>query len=146
MGQSSSYDERTVCHQFDRVCQKALKGEVANYYRELETRKKHEVTFSDVSEKELDSHFVLDEYDICNRQFRVLGYDVEVKDTLIAEALDALSEKKREIILMSFFLEMKDAEIARQLNLVQSAIYGQKKRSLELLRKILERKFDEEGK
>lgn len=118
MGQSSSYDERTVRHQFDRVCPKALKGEVANYYRELETRKKHEVTFSDVSEKELDSHFVLDEYDICNRQFRVLGYDVEVKDTLIAEALDALSEKKREIILMSFFLEMKDAEIARQLNLV----------------------------
>lgn len=146
MGQSFSCDEQTVRHQFDRVCQMALKGEVANYYRDMETRKKHEVPFSDLPERELDSFFVLDEYEVDSHQFRVLGYDVEVKDALIAEALETLSERKREIILLSFFLDMKDAEIARELNVVQSAIHAHKKRSLELLKKILERKFDEERK
>lgn len=146
MGQSFSYDEQTVRHQFDRVCQMALKGEVANYYREMDTRRKHEVPFSDLPKKNLENFFVLDEYEMDSYQFRVLDYDVEVKDTLIAEALEALSERKREIILLSFFLDMKDAEIARALNIVQSAIYAHKKRSLELLKKILERKFDEEGK
>lgn len=32
----------------------------------------------------------------CN--FQVFGYDIEVKDTLIAEALRHLSEKKRESV------------------------------------------------
>ncbi len=33
--------------------------------------------------------------------FRVLGYDIEVKKILIAEALQVLSEKKRDVILLS---------------------------------------------
>lgn len=32
MGQPSSKDEMTVRHQFDRLCQMALKGEAVNYY------------------------------------------------------------------------------------------------------------------
>lgn len=32
MGQPSSRDEMTIRHQFDRLCQMALKGEAANYY------------------------------------------------------------------------------------------------------------------
>ena len=33
MGQPSSKDEMTVRHQFDRLCQMALKGEAVNYYK-----------------------------------------------------------------------------------------------------------------
>ena len=53
MGQPSSKDEMTVRHQFDRLCQMALKGEAANYYKHMDYRRKHEVTFSELSEKEL---------------------------------------------------------------------------------------------
>lgn len=35
MEQSSSYDEKTVRHQFDRKCKLALKGEVVDYERHL---------------------------------------------------------------------------------------------------------------
>ena len=44
-----------------------------------------------------------DEYDLDTCNFRVQGYDVEVKDALIAEALKLLSEKKREVVLMSYY-------------------------------------------
>ena len=52
MGQPSSKDEMTVRHQFDRLCQMALKGEAVNYYKHMDYRRKHEVTFSELSEKE----------------------------------------------------------------------------------------------
>ncbi|WP_442346039.1 sigma factor-like helix-turn-helix DNA-binding protein [Gemmiger formicilis] len=39
------------------------------------------------------------------------GFDVLVKNELLAEALNALPERKRDIILLSYFLDMSDAEI-----------------------------------
>lgn len=142
MEQSSSYDEQKICHQFDRVCQMALKGEVASYYKHIEYRRKHEVTFSDLPEKALDSFYVMDEYEVEYHRFQIHGYDIEVKDALIAEALQSLTERKREVILLSYFLDMNDVEIARELHLVQSTIHEHRKRSLELLKEIMERSKD----
>jgi len=59
MGQPSSKDEMTIRHQFDRLCQMALKGEAVNYYKHMDYRRKHEVTFSELSEKELSKLFGL---------------------------------------------------------------------------------------
>ena len=41
MGQPSSKDEMTVRHQFDWLCQMALKGEAVNYYKHMDYRRKH---------------------------------------------------------------------------------------------------------
>ena len=98
MGQPSSKDEMTVRHQFDRLCQMALKGEAVNYYKHMDYRRKHEVTFSELSEKELSKLFTMDEYGTENHHFEVHGYDIEVKNTLIAEALKELTERKRNVI------------------------------------------------
>ena len=53
MGQLSFKDEMTIRHQFDRLCQTALKGEAINYCKYMDYRRKHEVTFSELSEKKL---------------------------------------------------------------------------------------------
>ena len=116
------HDEMTIRHQFDRLCQMSLKGEAASYYRYMEYRRRHEAMFSELSKKELNRLFVMDEYGVENSHFKVYGYDIEVKDALIAEALQALSERKRNVILLSYFLEMSDADIAREMNLVRSTI------------------------
>ena len=71
-------------------------------------------------------------------RFQVLDYDIEVTDTLIAEALHTLTEKKRNVVLLSYFMDMSDADIARKMNLVRSTISEHRKRSLELMRKIME--------
>ena len=129
-------------HRFDRLCQMSLKGEAINYYRHMDYRREHEAMFSELSKKELNQLFVMDEYGVENSHFTVHGYDIEVKDTLIAEALQALSERKRNVILLSYFLEMSDADIAREMNLVRSTIHEHRTRSLEILRKIMEEKAD----
>lgn len=102
MGKSSSNDELTIRNQFDRICKLALKGEAADYYRHIAYRQKHEVLFSELSQKELDSIFGVDKYTVENKCFRVLGYDIEVKDTLLAEAIQSLSENKRKVVLLSY--------------------------------------------
>jgi len=56
-----------------------------------------------------------------------------VKGALLAEALNALTDRKREVILLSYFMEMSDAAIARKMNLVRSTVHEHRTRSLELL-------------
>ena len=67
MGKSSSNDELTIRNQFDRICKLALKGEAADYYRHIAYRQKHEVLFSELSQKELDSIFGVDKYTVENK-------------------------------------------------------------------------------
>ena len=130
--------EMTICNQFDRLCKMALKGEAVDYHRHMAYLEKHEVMLSELSEHEQNQMFTEDEYSVENQWFRVMDYDIEVKDTLIAEALLALSERKRDVILLSYFMDMSDAEIARKMNLVRCTVREHRVRSLELLRKIME--------
>lgn len=110
----------------------------------MDYRRKHEVMLSELSEKELSRFYTMDEYSAENKLFNVLGYDIEVKDMLIAEALQSLSEKKRNVILLLYFMEMSDADIARKMNLVRSTVHEHRKRSLELLKDIMEGKSNDE--
>ena len=66
-----------------------------------------------------------------------------VKDTLIVEALQVLPKRKRNVILRSYFLEMSDEDIIREMNLVRSTVHEHRTHSLEILRKIMEGKADE---
>ena len=68
---------------------------------------------------------------------------MKVKDMLLGEALKLLSEKKRKVVLMSYYLDMSETEIAEQLNLKQSTIHYHKKSSLEFLKQQLEVKANE---
>lgn len=146
MRKSSSQDEMVIRKQFDRICKLALKGEVIDYRRYIAYRQEHEVMLSELSEQDMNRLSAMDEYGAENQWFQVLGYDIEVKNILIAEALQTLSEKKRDVILMSYFMDMSDAEIGRALNLVRSTVHEHRKRSLELMKNIMEEHTDEEKK
>ena len=106
MEQSSSYDEKTVMHQFDRKCKLALKGETVDYERHLAYLRKHETLFSELSEQDMESLSLFDEYELEKSYFRAGGYDVEVKNALLAEALTALTERKRDIILLMKMIKL----------------------------------------
>ena len=139
---SSSFLEKSIMHQFDTFCKKILKNQVIDYENHLAYRRKHEILFSELSEQEIKQLFMTDDYNLDNYQFQVMGYDIEVKDSLIAEALQSLTEKKRNVILLSYFMDMSDAEIAREMNLVRSTIHEHRKRSLEQMKKIMEGTLD----
>lgn len=138
MEQSSSYDETAVRHQFDRKCKLALVGEVVDYDRHMDYRRKHEILFSELSECQAGELSVLDEYNETSYFFKACEYDVRVKGSLLVEALNALTDRKREVILLSYFMEMSDVAIARKMNHVRSTVHEHRTRSLELLKQIME--------
>ena len=146
MVQSSREKMQTVRHQFDYFCKKILHGEKVNYEREMEYRGKHEISFSQLTQEELSQLKSMDEYTAEEEMFRVLDYDVVVKDDLICEALKTLPEKKRNVILLSFFMDMTDTEIAKRMNLVRSTIHHHRVSSLRTLKKVMEEIKNEEVK
>ena len=80
----------------------------------------------------------LDEYNETSYFFKACEYDVKVKGSLLVEALNALTDRKREVILLSYFMEMSDTAIARKMNLVRSTVHEHRTRSLELLKQVME--------
>lgn len=138
MEQSSSGKEQTVRHQFDSFCKLVLHGEKVNYEKEMDYRNRHEISISCLTEEELSCLNTMDEYMVESEIFRVFDYDIEVKDELLVEALKYLPEKKRNVILLSFFMDMSDVEIARLMKLVKSTIHHHRTSSLQSLKKIME--------
>lgn len=95
-------------HTFDSFCKEILKHEARDYYDELKRQRNREVWFSDLSEKEMDQFYTEDKYFITEQIFNVLGFDIIITDNFIAEALQSLPERRRDNILLSYFLELSD--------------------------------------
>ena len=129
---------------FDCFCKKVLKNEVRNYYDEMKRLRDKEVSFSELSETELAQLSTTDKYFATEQTFNVLGHDVIVNDESIAEALRSLPERKRDIILLSYFLELSDGEIGKKLNLIRSTVQYQRTSTLRELKKIMEEEITDE--
>ena len=140
----SSSEKKTIQHQYDALAKKTLKGAAMNYQIELARRAAREVSFSDLSESELAQLFTTDEYKSDCFRFGVSGFDIFVKNELLAEALNALPERKRNIVLMSYFLDMSDAEIGDLLNVVRTTVFRHRKTALAKIKQYLEGKADDE--
>ena len=130
-------EKEIVRKKFCAYCIKVLHGEALNYLDELKRQREREVSFSELLQKDLDALYLYDDYELAEK-FTVLGKQVSVRNEWISEALKKLPEKKREIILMLYFLDMTEKEIAACLKLVQSTVHYHKDDSLRLLRKLME--------
>jgi len=116
---SPSSFEKAIRLQFDCLIRKVIDRTVKNCYRELERRAKHEVPFCDVTEADLSHVATLDEYTMGYTVFPVYGTEVHVYDERLCEAIKALSEKQRNIVLMICLLEQNES-----FRYYQRKIYG----------------------
>ena len=66
---------------------------------------------------------VWDNYETDYTIFNVCGNDIRVYDDELAEALKQLSERNRETLLMYYFLEMNNEEIAKKQNISRSGVF-----------------------
>lgn len=139
-------DELSIRHRFDKLCLMSLKGEAINYYKHMDTRRKREVMLSELSDEEFVKLKTVDTYYFESEHFKVLGYDVEVKNELLAEALKGLTDRRRTVVLSSYFLDMSDVDIAKEMHLVRSTVNEHKKTSIKILRKTMEGIFYEKKK
>ena len=130
--------EQSKRHTFDSFCKKVLKHEARDYYDELKRQRSRESTFSDLSTKEMAQLYTEDKYFATKQIFNVLSQDVIVTDDVIAKALQNLPERKRDIILLSYFLELSDREIGDKLNMLRATVQYQRTKTLQQLKTFME--------
>jgi RNA polymerase sigma factor (sigma-70 family) len=122
---------------FDAFCKKTVKFKARNIYRERSRRWKRETSFSELPEWDLDGLSYEADFST-GQQYRVMDFDVDVKNDLLIGALDALSEDRRRIVLLSYFLGMSDREIGEALNLIRKTVQYRRTSGLKQLKEYLE--------
>lgn len=130
--------ENAIRLQFDCLARKVIGRTVKNYNKELARHSKHEISFCEIPELELNQLGVTDEYSIEFTSFDVFGTEVRVYDEKLCEAIKKLSERRRNVVLMFYFLELPDAEIAEILDISRNSVYRNRMCSLKLIRDMYE--------
>lgn len=133
--------EQNKQHAFDAYCKRIVKNEAINIQLEYERQSQQEVSFSELSQQELQRLQNLQHIDCYapdRKVFDVMNIPVEIKDGGLAWVLSTLTVERRNIVLLFYFADMKDGEIAKRLRLKRSTVQYQRTSILEELRKLLE--------
>ena len=130
--------ENAIRLQFDCLARKVIGRTVKNYDRELGRRARRETPFCELSEMELNHMGITDEYSVEFTSFDVFGSEVRIYDERLCEAIKELSERRRNILLMSYFLEMTDAEIAEVVGMERFSVCRNRLHTLKLIRDMYE--------
>ncbi|HFJ5460908.1 RNA polymerase sigma factor [Enterococcus faecium] len=133
----SSFQE-TIENQFDYICKRAMEDERKDYFKHLSRLSKKEVSFSDTGDYLVNQFSTVDKHSTDFQLFMLNGFSIRVESDLLSEALRNLSEKKRDIILLYYFMDMSDMEIAELLKLNRSTIYRHRTSGLAFIKKFME--------
>lgn len=114
--------ERYIEQSFDSFFKKVMRNAAIDIHREIKRQREREKSLSDLSESELESLSVMDNYDIYTKEYDVLGETVIVRDADLGEALQYIQPQLRNIVLMRYFLDLSNNEIADKLNISKSTV------------------------
>ncbi|KPI53703.1 RNA polymerase sigma 70 [Clostridioides difficile] len=131
-------DENTIEHQFDSFCKTVLRNYARDIYDENKRRNDYLVSLESLSLAELSKLSILDDYDsnyICMVSY---DYNIRIEDVLMAQAIGKLTKRKQDIILLSFFLNMTNADIATLMDLAESTVHYHKTNALKELKELME--------
>lgn len=132
-------DNKRISNQFGCFCSRVLKNEAHNIHSEYAKQREHETSLTELSSDELLELSANDTYFEDEHIFKVLDKEIVVVGNELAKALMKLPPEKLEIILLSYFMDMTDAEIGRTLNAIQQTICNRRTSTLKLLRDYLEK-------
>lgn len=131
---------------FNGFCKRALRHEAIDAFRERKQRRQHETTFSDLTPQEESQLYAYDEYfaeDEASKSFFVGGKEITAKQ--LADAIQRLPEEKKNAVLLYYFMDMSDQEIADLSDVPRSTVQYRRVSSMELLKRYLEGDIYEDG-
>ena len=130
---------------FNGFCKKALKCEASNAHRDVKRYQNHFVSFSDLTPEEENQLYSVDDQpygEDHDNSFRVGGK--RITPELLAEALRTLPEEKRNAVMLYYFHDMCDADIAKLYNILRSTVQYRRTSSLETLKQFLEERANDD--
>ena len=127
----NEYEERC---RFDAFCKVVLRHEAIDYFRELSRQRKREIQFNTLSQHEMDKLCTLDDYPSDSFVFSAFGYDLHIRDELVAGAFASLPEQEQQILILRFVAAMADGEIGGLVGMSRSAVQRHRTSTLKQLR------------
>lgn len=132
--QFRTYKEQT----FDAYITKVIRNAAIDAERKIEHRAEHEISLSSLAREQEVELAANDKYNFGSIRFSVRGDDVTVNDILLGQAIASLPPHRREIILLSYFMNKNDPQIAELLHTEANTVRYRKHAALRRLRKLLE--------
>ena len=146
MMNSEQYREH-IEHTFNAFCKIVLYHAALNAYKKIRRKQQFEVSLDYLREFDFEPVTTTDEYFVrydVPTAFTVRGKTVIVKIEQLAAALLRLPEKRREVLLLWYYLGYSDEEIGKMCSISRSAVFRRRKIALHLLRKEMEALENEE--
>ena len=134
--------QTTIENQFDYICKQAMEDERKDYFKQLSRLAKHEVSFSEIGDYLVSQFAATDSYSTDFQIFMLNGISIGIENDLLSEALQYLPSNKRDILLLFYFMDMSDSEIADMLKLNRSTVYRYRTSGLAMMKKFME-EFEE---
>ena len=125
-------------NRLDAFCKTVLRNEAKIYLRDLGRQRNRETEFSALSQQEMDKLCTVDEYPSDSVVFTAYGYDLHIRDELMAAAFASLPEQEQRILILHCVVAMADGEIGGLVGMSRSAVQRHRTKSLNELRKRLE--------
>ena len=123
---------------FEAYCKRAIDRAILKARWRQAARAKREISLSELPENALyDVGTELERAEAERRVFHVRGVDVAVSDERLARAISYLLPKDREIVLLSYFAELTDEEVAQRVKLSRSTVQRRRTAALDKLREML---------
>lgn len=133
---SPSYEDR-ICAMFDSFSKTASR----NYYRDLLRAEKRRNR--NYQEEPVDYLLELlghkDDYSSDSFVLYVDGHSCVVESETLYKALESLPEKQRAVLLLDFWRDFTDGEIAERLEVTTRTVYNLRQRAYKAIRKFYER-------
>jgi hypothetical protein len=95
--------QTTIENQFDYICKVAMEDERKDYLKALSRQCKRETLFCDMDDYTVNLFSSEDTYPSHFHTFEMDGFTVRIENSLLAEALENLDGKKRDVILRYYF-------------------------------------------
>ena len=90
--------QTTIENQFDYICKVAMEDERKDYLKALSRQCKRETLFCDMDDYTVNLFSSEDTYPSHFHTFEMDGFTVRIENSLLAEALENLDGKKRDVI------------------------------------------------
>ena len=125
-------------NRLDAFCKTVLRNEAINSLSELARRRDREKSLDTLPQADMDKLCTVDEYPSDSVVFTAYGYDLHIRDELMADAFASLPEQEQQILILHCVAALADGEIGSVMGMSRSTVQRHRTKSLNELRKRLE--------
>lgn len=129
--------EKIIRLQFNAYMMITIKGIIRYRRKQRSKRLEHEALFCEIPEIKQNNQGNYDGYSFEFSVFQVENFSIKVSDEKLGTALRKLSEKQRNYILLYYFQDMRDREIAELYHVSRGSVRYARNKGLKHLQTLM---------